>query len=130
MSPRAHHDAFEIALYADDLELAKAHAGNSAEDATLLAIASGRLGDVRSQSPLVTAIRQSLSGLPPSEGLTRLMDDGRRGEALLTAIRQLAEGDEGDPKAIGDGLSLLIDLGQREWARRIAIELLLEEAAA
>ncbi len=130
LSPRAHHDAFEIALYADDLELAKTHAGTSAGDATLLAIASGRLGDVRSQSPLVTAIRQSLSGLPPGEGLSRLMDDGRTGEALLTAIRQLAEGDEGDPKAIGDGLSLLIDLGQREWARRIAIELLLEEAAA
>ncbi len=130
LSPRAHRDAFEIALYADDLDLAEAYVGTSGEDATLLAIAAGRYGDVRAQDPLVTSIRQSLSGLPPSASLMRLVDDGRKGEALLVAIRQLAEGDEGDPKAIGDGLALLIALGQTEWARRIAIELLLEAGTA
>ncbi|MXQ06273.1 hypothetical protein GQ651_00290 [Alphaproteobacteria bacterium GH1-50] len=130
LTSAAQHDAFEIALLADDLELAKRYVGTSAEDRSLLALAEGRAGEMSISGPVATTIKRSLSGLPPGDQLQHLLEDQRTGEALLAAIRQLADGAEGDPAAIGDALSLFVSLGLEDWARRIAIEILLDEAAA
>jgi hypothetical protein len=126
----AHHDVFEIALLAGNVPLATAHVGSSREDQTLLALAEGRIGEIDGAGPLVTAIKRSLSGLPPSDRFSSLVNDGRPGEALLGAITQLAEGASGDPAAIGDALSLISSLGLTPIAERIALELLLAEGLA
>lgn len=126
----AHHDVFEVALMAGDNRLARSHLGPSREDATLLALAEGRVGDIADASPLVTAVKRALSGLPPSDRFLRLVEDGRPGEALLLGVAQLAEGPSGDPSAIGDALSLLSSLGLKPVAERIALELMLAEGLA
>ncbi len=130
LGPAARHDAFEIALLAGDLDLANTYKGPSREDATLLALAEGRFGDISDASPLVTSIKRAMSGLPPSDRYLLLVEDGRTGEALLRAIAQLAEGPVGDPAAIGDALALLALLGLDPVAERIALELLLAEGLA
>ena len=130
LGPGAHHDAFEIALMAGDMNLAQKYIGPSREDASLLALAEGRFGDIRDASPLVTSIKRALSGLPPSDRFLLLVEDNRPGEALLRAIAQLAEGPGGDPAAIGDSLALLSLLGLKPVADRIALELLLAEGLA
>ncbi len=130
LAPAAQHDAFEIGLWAADPDLARRHAGASASDATLLALAAGRPQEMTAASPLAGAIKRSLSGLPISPTKQRLIDDGRTGHALLQAVRDLSDGAEGDPSAIGGALSLFIHLGLRETAARTALELMLDEAAA
>ncbi len=124
----AHHTVFEIALLARNMELAEAHVTATREDATLLAIARGRVFEMELSTPLATAIRQSLSGLPPSEQYRAFLRDARAGEALLLAMETLSRGVESDPGALGDALSVLRALGLSELARQCAVELLIEDS--
>ncbi len=125
---RAHHTAFEIALFSNDLDMARQYAGTSQDDQTLLAILTNTPFEIRNAAPLAIAVRRSLSGLAPSQSYRALLDDNRKGEALLKAIAVLADGVEADPSAIADALSLLKSLGLDTLVRRTAAELLLEES--
>ena len=125
---QAHHTAFEVALFSNDIEMARKYAGSSEEDQTLLAILTGAPFEIRNATPLSIAIRRSLSGLAPSESYRMLLGDNRSGEALLKAISVLAEGMDADPNAVADALSLLKALDLDDLARRVAAELLLENS--
>lgn len=126
----ARHALFEMALLSDDVPVARRYAGDGPEERTLLAAAEGRPYLIEPSTPLRQSIRRSLSGLVPGEGYRLLLRDGRPGEALVRAVTVLATGSEGDPSAIGDALALLRALGLSDLARRVAVELLLEEARA
>lgn len=125
---QTHHTAFEIALLANDTEMARQYANASEDDRTLLAVLTGNVAAMRTDSALTTAIRRSLSGLQPSESYRILMNSDRRGEALLRAITTLSEGAEADPSAIADALAILKSLGLHTLAQRTAAELLLEDS--
>lgn len=128
LSRQAHHTAFEIALFSNDIDMARRYAGSSEEDQTLLAILTGAPFEVRNAAPLAIAVRRSLSGLAPSESYRLLLRDNRRGEALLKAVAVLGEGMDADPNAVADALSLLKTLNLDDLARRVAAELLLENS--
>lgn len=128
LSRRAHNTAFEIALLSNDIDMARLYAGPSDEDQTLLAILTGAPFEIRNAAPLVIAVRRSLSGLAPSESYRMLLDDNRRGEALLKAVAVLAEGMDADPNAVADALSLLKAFGLDDLARAVAAEILLENS--
>ncbi|WP_299754204.1 hypothetical protein [uncultured Boseongicola sp.] len=125
---RAHHTAFEIALFSNNIDMARQYAGSSADDQTLLAILTNSPFEIRNAAPLAIAVRRSLSGLAPSESYRMLVRENRRGEALLKAIAVLAEGMDADPNAIADALSLLMSFDLDILARRISAELLLEDS--
>ena len=124
----AHHTAFEIALFSNNIEMARKYANSSEADATLLAVLTGNTGAIRGGEPLTTAIRRSLSGLPPSESYRILLSENRKGEALLRAITNLATGAEADPSAVADALSVLKSIGLDTLAQRTAAEILLENS--
>ena len=128
LARQAHHTAFEIALFSNDIDMARLYAGSSEEDQTLLAILTGAPFEIRNAAPLAIAVRRSLSGLPPSESYRMLLGENRQGEALLRAIGVLAEGMDADPNAVADALSLLKALELHDLARRVAAELLLENS--
>ncbi len=128
ISGAARHAALEISLLAGHFEAAVAFANDSAQDRTLVAVATDRPFDIALTTPLAQAIRRSLSGLPPSERYRIHLRNGRAGEALLIAIAALAGGVEGDPGALGDALALLISLDLTHVAQAIALELLIEDA--
>ena len=125
---QVHHTAFEIALFSNNIEMARRYANSSEEDATLLAVLTGNTGGIRSSDALTIAIRRSLSGLPPSESYRMLLSGNRRGEALLRAIANLALGAEADPGAVADALSVLKALNLDTLAQRTAAEILLENS--
>jgi len=128
LARQSHHTAFEIALFSDDIEMAKQYAGSSQEDQTLLAILTNAPFEIRNAAPLAIAVRRSLSGLAPSDSYRALINENRSGEALLKAIAILAEGMDADPNAVADALSLLKTLELDSLARRVAAELLLESS--
>jgi len=125
---QAHHTAFEIALFSNDIDMARQYAGSSQDDQSLLAILTDAPFEMRNATPLDIAIRRSLSGLPPGASYRMLLQDNRSGEALLKAIGVLANGVEADPTAVADALSLLKALELDGLARRVAAELLLENS--
>ena len=62
----------------------------------------------------------------PEEGRT-LLDENRKGEAILVAIDSIARGVQGDLRGVTEGLSLLRAAGLEGVARRTALELMILE---
>lgn len=78
-------------------------------------------------SPKARQVAGALAA-PPPERVTRLLEDGRKGEALLVAVDMLEDGTNGNLDALRDGLAALIAVGQPDRAARAALEFLLLEA--
>ncbi|OSP55508.1 hypothetical protein BV911_07355 [Pseudoruegeria sp. SK021] len=84
-------------------------------------------GDLKRATPVddwQSTIRAALLSpdLPPT--YARMIEDGRTGEALLTALARLVNGREGDPMDIAEALQLLRALGQEATARQAALQIL------
>jgi hypothetical protein len=62
----------------------------------------------------------------PEEG-RRLLDENRKGEAILVAMDSIARGVQGDLRGVTEGLSLLRAAGLDSVARRTALELMILE---
>lgn len=106
----------------------------SAFDRWLIAFASGASGGIgqavppRDGSALAATLAAAFAqapGVDLSEATQRLIDENRRGEALLAAIADVDAGSEGDVNRAASGLRHLRALGQSEIARQAAIELML-----
>ncbi len=74
---------------------------------------------------LSTAIRSGWNAADPSGSMQRLIDEGRAGEALLTAIGVLAQGADADPADFAAALRTLRHYELDESARRASAWLLL-----
>ena len=122
----AEHTAFEIALLAGDTASAARWSASRADDAALLSLASGGPFQLAGVEPLGTSIRQSLAGLAPSPSIRAELAAGRSGSVLLDAVAALAEGADGDPRAIGDALAVLVSLGLDDLVRQVSVELVLD----
>ncbi len=124
------HIAFEMALLAEDAEAAGRFANRSREDAFLLSIATGRIGTEPAGDALGRAVLRGLSAVNAGPAFELLIDDDRRGEALLRALDQLADGATGNPDTTAQSLAALRRIGLEGLARQIAVELILKEGAA
>lgn len=93
---------------------------------------------------LVGLARDDVTGLIPPDSLGRaiatafrspalpeegrvLLDENRKGEAILVAIDSIARGVQGDLRGVTEGLSLLRAAGLEDVARRTALELMILE---
>lgn len=93
----------------------------------LLGLARGDVAGLTAPDSLSRAIAPAFVEPDPGEDLTRLVDENRTGEAILTAIEKIERGVQGDLDGVTDGLSLLRKVGLEKAARRAALELLLLE---
>ncbi len=128
LSSAAAELAFRIALL--DPDRAGALPPYRPEDATgrfLLALSEGRAAEAASVDGLSRAIAQAFRAPVLSETTATLLDQNRRGEAILQAISEITGGLQGNPAAVTEGLSLLRKLGLEQVARRTGLELLLLE---
>ncbi len=124
--------AFRIGLLAPEYQevatvRAKAQPAPDARESFLIGLAAG---DLRGRPPtdsMSRAIAPAFLAPQITEGAQALLDDRRTGEALLQAIDDVGRGVTGDPRGVGEGLSLLRRLGLEDVARRTALELLLLE---
>lgn len=126
----ARHLAFEMALMAGDLEIARAFADNTPEDRFLLALASGQGGSVPGSGLLNQAVVRGLAAIEAGASYEALLADDRGGEALFRALGHLKRGAGGNPRATQNALALLRKLGLETLARQIAVELVLMDGAA
>lgn len=127
---QAAHVAFEIALLTGRADLAGQFAARTPEDRFLLTIARGERAEAPNGDPLGRAVLRGLSALGPGARYEALITDGRKGEALLSALAVLMDGAAGNPDRAANALALLRTLGLESLARQTAVELLLREGAA
>ena len=120
--------AFRVGLLSPYAELvAKRHAPTSAGDAFLVALAAGDATGVVPPDSLGRAIAAAFRSPEPSAEAQILLDGNRKGEALIVAINNIERGVQGDLRGVTEGLSLFLDLGLEQMARRTARELMILE---
>lgn len=120
--------AFRVGLLSPQAEaVAKAHKPVGAEDAFLVALALGNVGSVVPPDSLGRAISAAFRAPAPSTDAKALLDGNRKGEAIITAIDNIARGVQGDLRGVTEGLSLLRLVGLEGVARRTALELMILE---
>ncbi len=120
--------AFRIGLLSPDYEaVARAHNPADQTEAFLVALATGRLQGVLPPDRMGRAIAPAFLTPAPSETAQTLLDGDRLGEAILTAIDEVAGGVQGNLTGVTQGLSLLRSVRLDGMARRTALELMLLE---
>ncbi|MCW1917763.1 hypothetical protein NX862_03280 [Rhodobacter sp. KR11] len=90
-----------------------------------LALAQGALAGVTPVDDTSAAIARAFTAPEVPLQIQALIDQGRVGEALLTALPLIRAGASGENHALAEGLSVLVRLGQVEPARRAALQVLL-----
>lgn len=123
--------AFRVGLLSDAYEtVADAHAPADPKEAFLAGLARGDLTgiDLPDDATLTRAIADGFNGTAdPGPAARAMLEEGRLGEAVLTAIDLVTEGALGDMADVGRGLVLLRGLGLEDTARRAALELMILE---
>ena len=130
LDPAARHVLVRLLLRAGRIDAAVAAAGHSpdAGAATLLAVA-GHGSPAADPGDLALAALAGLGATAPNEErehrLATMIDEGRQGEAIITAL-DLLEAEEGvDPVSLRTALFALKQAGQEEAARVIALQTLI-----
>lgn len=121
-------DAGKIALHASYLAdvLPEERQGAGPDDAFLASLVRGKPEPGAAVSPEARHVADALEA-PPPERVARLLEDGRKGEALLLAVNMLEDGATGSLDALRDGLATLVAAGQPDRAARAGLEFLLVE---
>lgn len=120
--------AFTLGLLSPDFEAFAANrSAITPQEAFLLGIARGDVAGLTPPDSLSRAIAPAFIGHEPGEELQSLFEEGRIGEAVLTAVEKIERGVQGDLDGVTDGLAMLRKLGLEKAARRAALELLLLE---
>lgn len=115
---------FELAvLHPETGDLAFNLASSNQSDRFIVSILSGRF-DVPPRSNLQQAVLNALAGLSAKTVLHQSVDDGRPGEAVLSALTLLHDGPAADVSDIEVALSVIAYSGFREDAIKIATQLL------
>ncbi len=129
--------ALHLGLYVGDestLAAARSNPPQSAQDRFLVALAQGDTRDVPVPDGMAgnrtDAMKQVFDAPAPArdalpDRYRGLIDDDRRGEALLEAIAAISGAVEGDPLSARDALALLRYLGLEDAARLAAVQIVL-----
>ena len=120
--------AFRVGLLSPQAEtVARRYRPDSAEDAFLVALATGGTQGIAPPDSLGRAILAAFRTPTPSTEAQALLDGNRKGEAIIVAIDNIARGVQGDLRGVTEGLSLLRLVGLESVARRTALELMILE---
>ncbi len=137
LAPDAASRALHLGLYVGDeptLAAARSNPPLTSQDRFLVALAQGDTRDVPAPDTLAgdraAAMKQVFdSPAPTRDALPAryrgLIDENRRGEALLEAITDVSGAVEGDPQSARDALVLLRYLGLEDAARLAAVQIVL-----
>ncbi|MCP5089006.1 MAG: hypothetical protein GY952_19680 [Rhodobacteraceae bacterium] len=117
-------------LHKNAAELAPRFAGESQQDRFLVAVIRGDLANIVAENDLQSAIRDAFLGTPVDTQLLRDAKRGRSGEAILKSFAQLYASGSSDPVAVETVLSVLLQAGLINEARRIAVELVVLDRRA
>ena len=118
--------AFQVMLLSPDYEsLTQIYAPKDPQEAFFLALARGSLQGVPAPDPLDAAIAAAFVAPVLPQTLQAQLDQGRIGQAILSAMTQMRQGEAGDLRAVTEGLSTLRHLGLEDVARRSALQLVL-----
>lgn len=126
LSGKAKNMAFQAGLLSDDYEaIAATHGPLSRTETLLRMIATGQSGPDQMTEPLPSAVQQAFAGAELGEAMRYRLENDQLGEAILRALQLIADGAEGDPTDVTEGLVLLRQVGLEDAARRIALQLLI-----
>lgn len=119
--PLAHRIAL---LGADPAAVAQAMAGRGGEP-FLDALARGNLRGIVPPDRMAGAVRDGFraGGVPPD--LQAMIEGGRRGEAVLSALLRLSAGMQGDLRAVTEGIATLRAVGLDLPARHVGLQLVI-----
>lgn len=114
-----------LLLSPDSAKLAQGLTSADPAGAFRLALAQGKLEGVTPVDETSAAVARAFTTPDIPLEIQALIDQGRVGEAILTALPLIRAGSSGDDHALAQGLSALIRLGQTEAARRTALQVLI-----
>jgi hypothetical protein len=120
--------AFRIGLLSPDYAaVAEARSPADPTEAFLIGLATGKLEGRIPPDSLGRAIAPAFLDPRLGSAALGLIEDGRIGEAILTAIDMVGSGLRGDLPRVTEGLAILRTVGLEDAARRTALELMLLE---
>lgn len=123
--------AYRMELLSGGYERAARNRRPETPDERLLnAVARGDVAGAPASDDLSRAVVEGFSaaGAPPR--LRGLLESGRRGEAILTAVELMAEGARGEMDGLSEALALFRAAGLEDIARRAALQTLILEHEA
>jgi hypothetical protein len=120
--------AFRIGLLSPDYAaVAEARSPADPTEAFLIGLATGKLEGRIPPDSLGRAIAPAFLDPRLGSAALGLIEDGRIGEAILSAIDMVGSGLRGDLPRVTEGLAILRTVGLEDAARRTALELMLLE---
>ncbi|MDJ0629085.1 MAG: hypothetical protein QNJ44_12575 [Rhodobacter sp.] len=123
--------AFEAGLLSNGYETAAtARAPESGRDRFLKALARGDLAGVPAPDGIAAAIAEGFQSTGAPGRLTRLVDRGDLGAAILQAIALTGDAAQGDLPKLSDALALFRAVGLEDAARRTALQMMILEPGA
>ena len=124
----ARKEMVEVAMLSDDFErFASDSRPTDSREAFLFGIATGRLGGAIPRTSLERAIVLAMQRRRPRGEIGLIIEEGKLGEALLSALL-LLEGDSRlDPSNVEQALAILVWTGLEYDARGIALQILLDD---
>ena len=118
----------EVAMLSDDFERFAADSQPAdSRQAFLFGIATGRLGGAVPRSDLERAIVLAMQRRPPRGEIGLKLEQGKLGEALLSALLLLEGDSRFDPSNVEQALATLVWTGLEYDARGIALQILLDD---
>jgi len=112
-------------LSADFTGAASRTRGRTPEQVFWLALAQGEADRATAPGAIAAALRDGFRGAPLPIGLQTLLDQNRKGEAVLRAFDLFAQGADGNLDELQNALGLLRAVGLDRAARRAALHLLI-----
>lgn len=117
--------AHRMALLSPGYErIARSRTPLDAEERFLFAVARGESAPAPSRDPITLAVAAAFQGTDRPDRYNALIEEGRMGEALLSAALVLLS-DVADSDDLGDALRLFRSFGLEDVARRAALQMLL-----
>ena len=120
--------AFQVMLLSDGYEtLAAGYRPKTPMEAFEKSIATGTPTQPPAGDALARAITEAFAATEAPQDYAVMLSGNRLGEAILTAIQQLNRGASGQVSDVAEGLALLRAVGLDDVARRVSLQLMLQE---
>lgn len=120
--------AFEAGLLSAEYESAAANLPETMPNRSLLiAVATGQAPPQAHGTLIEMAVQRGFTDVPLPTDLRNMIDSGRLGEAILTAMDLFVSGAQGNFQDLTDALATFRSVGLEQTARRAALSLLLSE---
>ena len=115
------------AAVAEEIALLAGHTppARSMSNPYLAALGQGRPQEVMASDPMAIAIQAAFNGARGDEGLATVLEEGRLGEAILSALVMAEDGLDGDLDALTKVIVFFREAGFENVARQIGLQVLI-----